>query len=200
MGHPGGRKQGEETGCTNIYLSSDFFHRIMVPPLALDLSIAISLSNLSSELSSEQYSPLNCDIQYGISDVNICASLRKMKSGLMLSMKFLRQNKFLFIPSMFQEREVIGKHEASGADLLGEAEGEGEEVAIEDGSAEAADWVPVDTRDDPNTRDGPEYWVVEDGFVGKFVCTIDDIEASTDVVELSAPTCLTVLVWFGLDE
>ena len=80
-----------------------------MPPVALDLDIAASELNLSSELSSKQYSPLKKDMQYGASDEKICGSLRKTRSGLVRSMKFLRLNKFLLIPSIFQEREMSGR-------------------------------------------------------------------------------------------
>ena len=88
-------------------MSRDFFHSTIVPPNALFLDIGISWSFLSSEFSSEQNSPLKKDMQYGRSEEKICGSLRKIKSGSAMLMKFLRLNRFLLRPSKFHVSDFI---------------------------------------------------------------------------------------------
>ena len=86
-------------------LSKDFFQRIMVPPTALDDVIAKSGSSFSTLFSSQLYSPLKVDIQYGRSDVKICGSERNTRSGEARSMKVDKLCIFLFRPSTFQVRQ-----------------------------------------------------------------------------------------------
>ena len=77
----------------------------MVPPTALDDVIAKSGSSFSTLLSSQLYSPLKGDIQYGRSDVKICGSERKIRSGEARLIKADKPCIFRFRPSTFQVRQ-----------------------------------------------------------------------------------------------
>ena len=94
-GHPGGvktmgRKEVDDTGITETNLSKDVFHITIDPPVVFDFIIEISWSYLSSLLSSQEYSPRKRDMQLLRSEVKIFGSLMKIKSGLVLSVIFLR--------------------------------------------------------------------------------------------------------------
>ena len=102
-------------GYTLMNLSRDFFHITIVLPFAFDFSNAISMSCLSSEFNSHLYSPLNSDMQCCSSDTKIKGSLRKIRSGLVRSVKLLKLYKFLFNPSMFQVSEEIVCWEMHGS-------------------------------------------------------------------------------------
>ena len=84
----------------------------MVPPFAR-LSRGSSGSRMSSELKTEEYSPLNKDVSSSRSHWNNIGSLRKTKSGEQVPRKCLREYFELEKLSMFHERQVNSFGDAS---------------------------------------------------------------------------------------
>ena len=91
----------------------------MVPPFDLFLTRGSSGSAISSELRVWQYSPLKMSVALCLSNWKRRTSLRKMKSGETLSMKYLRENLLRFQPSIFHVIEVNGYEVAEGDTEVG---------------------------------------------------------------------------------
>ena len=144
--------------------------------MAFALIIEASMSNLSSELSSQEYSPLKSDIECWRSDWKICGSLINIRSGWVRSLNFLRLYRFRFMPSIFQVSEVSCTE--VGLEFLGGSCVELAETLLVDDADGTPDWlIPLDK---------------DAGFLG-FICTDGNIVAPTDLVGLLDLTSLNVV-------
>ena len=154
-----------------MYWSMDFFHNTIVPPADLCLNKATSGFCLSSEFSSEQYSSLKSDMQWGSSEENIWGSLKNIKSGLVRLVIFFRLYRFRFNPSTFQVSEV--RVEADFEEFLMAVWGAGKLAGAGEAIGGVAG-IPREALDKDCCDDEERSWL----------CGVANF-ASTELVELS---------------
>ena len=171
-------------------LSRSFLQNTIVPPKALDLAMAKSLSSFSSEFNSHEYSPLKGAMQWERSELNIWGSLKNISEGEHWSTNFFRQNRFLFKPSTFhvrEERDNVGEGDDDPEVFITVCDADGVDLGWKD--LLNGDWFRFFGRVLFRYVD----WYVE-LFLSGLICTIDAGFAPTDVVGLSDTISLTGLV------
>ena len=110
-----GKKAELKLGRTVMYGSSQFLHKAMVPPTALDFTVGRSGSVRSSEFSQKQYSCWTPDVYWLTSVWYTWGSLRKTRSGRWVVRVSLRTNWWGLMFSMFHVNvvNVLGGGDAS---------------------------------------------------------------------------------------